>query len=91
MKKRILCVSAILLMCSSITGCASWDRMVKDVSSDVDGGIDRTITVYDYSGNTIATYEGKIDIQESDGNKVKFDLNGKRTIIYGGIIISQEN
>lgn len=55
------------------------------------GGLDRIVTVYDNSGNPIATYEGKIDIEESEyGNKVKFDLDGKRVILYNCSVIIEE-
>ena len=92
MKKKLLVFSAIAVIAMlSITGCASFERGVKDTVSDVTGGLNRIVTVYDYDGNVIKTYEGKIDISESDGGKVKFDLNGKRTIIYGGIVIVDED
>ena len=67
-------------------------RFRKSFTSDFGGGLDRTVTVYDYNGNELATYSGKIDIEEKEGSngKVKFDLDGKRTIIYGGIVIAQE-
>lgn len=70
---------------------ASFQRALKSLSSEYSGGLQRTVTVYDYNGNVIETYEGKIDIEESDNDgKVKFDLDGKRTIIYGGIVVVQE-
>lgn len=55
------------------------------------GGLDRTVTVYDSSGNQIAVYEGKIDIEDSEyGNKVKFDLDGKRVMLYNCSVIVEE-
>lgn len=36
--------------------------MVTDMKSDVNGGMQRTITVYTADGKELATYEGKIDI-----------------------------
>ena len=90
MKRKLIAFSAVVIAMLSITGCASFERSVKDTVSDVTGGLNRTVTVYDYDGNVIKTYEGKIDISESDGEKVKFDLNGKRTIIFGGIVIVDE-
>ena len=92
MKKKLILFGVIAATIAlGVTGCASFERSVKDTVSDVTGGLNRTITVYDYNGNAIKTYEGKIDISESDGEKVKFDLNGKRTIIYGGIVIVDED
>lgn len=89
MKKFI----ALLLVFATIillTGCASQQREMKTISSDWGGGLNRTVTVYDYTGNPIQSWTGKIDLSESE-NEVWFDLNGKRTIIQGGIIIVQEN
>ena len=42
MKKKILAVVLGLTLCFGMTGCSSWDRMVTDVKSDVNGGMQRT-------------------------------------------------
>jgi hypothetical protein len=40
----------------------------------------------------MTTYKGKFDISEnSDGTKVKFDINGKRVMIYNAIVIVEED
>lgn len=65
-----------------MTGCASWDRFMTDIKSEVGNGLQRTVTVYTANGDVIATYEGKIDIESADGGYVKFDLDGKRYIYY---------
>ena len=62
MKKKILAVVLGLTLCLGMTGCASWDRAVTDMKSDVNGGMQRTITVYTADGKELATYKGKIDI-----------------------------
>ena len=94
MKKKIipLIVTGILILNSiTITGCASWERGMKDLHSDFSGGLDRTVKVYDYYGNELATYEGSIDIQEDSSGKIKFDINNKkRVIIYNAIVIAEE-
>ena len=59
--------------------------------SVVTGGLNRTLTVYDYNGDTIKTYTGKFDIRDDGAdNQVFFDLDGKRVWIQGGIVISEE-
>ena len=88
MKKKILAVALGLTLCFGMTGCASWDRMVTDMKSDVKGGMQRTITVYTADGKELATYEGKIDIDTNDGGYVKFDFNGKRYIYYNCFVES---
>ena len=90
MKKKIIAMILVLITILSLAGCTSMQRDMKTISSDWGGGLNRTVTVYDYNGNPIQSWTGKIDISESD-NETWFDLDGKRTIIQGGIIIIQEN
>lgn len=72
------------------TRTAGFQRHIKSLGSDFSGGLDRTVTVYDYNGDEIKSWSGKIDISESE-NEVFFDLNDKRVIIHGGIVITEEN
>mgnify|MGYP007084814961 FL=1 len=83
----IIGVSAI-----SLSGCsAKWDREMKSTVSNWTGGLNRTVTVYDYNGQEIKSWTGKFDVTEDD-NEVYFDdENGKRVIIQGGIVINEEN
>lgn len=53
MKKKILAVILGLILCFGMTGCASWDRMVTDIKSEVNDGIQRTITVYTADGKEL--------------------------------------
>ncbi|MFN2746954.1 DUF5052 family protein [Bacillus sp. z60-18] len=90
MKKAIATI-AVLLLVAIVAGCESWDRMTKDFDS-ANNGLNRTATVYDQNGNKIKTYKGKFDISVNDyGNKVKFDLNGKRIMINNAVVIVEEN
>lgn len=68
----------------------STKRWFKDITSDYTGGLNRTVTVYDYNGNKIESYSGKFDVEYKSDGTVKFDIDGKRTTITGGIIINQE-
>lgn len=85
-------IALIIAICSiSLTGCASAERDVKDLNSEMNGGLNRTLVVYDYNGDVLKEYEGKMDIEVSPSNdKVLFDLDGKRHIIRGGIVIIDE-
>ncbi|MFR7913909.1 hypothetical protein [Eubacterium ramulus] len=59
-------------------GCTgSFERAVVDAESNLNGGLNRTVTVYTADGDVIATYQGKIDIDTNDGGYVKFDYDGK--------------
>lgn len=87
--KRIVLVGVIMVS-GLLGGCSSCSRMGKSISSDMGGGLNRTVTVYDYSGNELRKWSGKFDVSESE-NEVYFDLNGKRVIVHGGIVINEEN
>ncbi len=88
--KRI--VSKIVLIvgligCLLLIGsCASCDRSLKSCNSDISGGLNRIINVYDYQGDLLATYEGKIDIDDNQNSSIMFDLDGKRYVYYNAII-----
>lgn len=59
MKRKLLLISMIFVMVLSLTDCASWDRLMTDIKSEVGDGLQRTVTVYTANGDVIATYEGK--------------------------------
>lgn len=66
-------------------------RTLKSWTSNTTGGLERTVDVYDQSGRLIKTYQGRLDVEANEyGNKVLFDLNGKRTVIYNATVIVQE-
>jgi len=92
--KKIAFILVTLLL---LTGCESWKRMVKDVKSDYGGGLNRTLTVFDYQGDTLQQWTGKFDVQfdTSGAGQVLFDYVNeeglrKRVIIRGGIVINEE-
>ncbi len=74
-----------------LSGCASCSRMGKSLSSDMSGGLERTVTLYDYQGDKLGEWSGKFDISEDD-NEIYFDdADGKRVIIQGGIVVCEED
>lgn len=86
MKKKILILLSILILSTfCLTGCASVDRMFKDVNSELSGGLEREVNIYTLDGTKIRTIKGKIDI-EQDSTKVKFDIDGKRYIYYNCMV-----
>lgn len=88
---KVFTVIALLIVTSVfMTGCQSWQREMKSLRSDLNGGLNRTVTVYTYDGVPIKSWSGKFDVSASE-NEVYFDLNDKRTIIHGGIVINEEN
>ena len=85
----VVSVLAIVTVCG-LAGCSTCSRSVKSVSSDISGGINRTVTLFDNAGNKLKSWHGKIDLESND-QEVFFDLNGKRVIIQGGIVVSEED
>lgn len=76
-----------------LTSCGeAGERFAKDNQSNLQGGLDRIVKVYSDSGLLLETYEGRLDIETYTylDRKVKFDLNGKRHIIYGGVVLVDE-
>lgn len=87
MKKLLILASALLLFGSCTK---EFDRKVKDTQSKF-LGLNRTVKVYAQDGELIGKYEGKIDIEDNSyGNKVKFEIDGKRVIIYNAIVVVEE-
>jgi hypothetical protein len=91
MKQTKLLLMAILIIAFTTSCSESWKRSLKTISSDFTGGLPRTISVYTYDGKLLRQYSGQIDIQINEsGNKVLFDKEGRRTIIYNCLVIAEE-
>ena len=92
MKKAMkvgLIIGAMLIGVTLFAGSSSVKRDVKSITSDLGGGLERTVTLYDYTGKEIERWTGKFDVSESE-NEVYFDVDGKRVIIHGGIVVNEE-
>ena len=69
---------------------AGFQRTLKSFKSNYTGGLYRTVSVYDYSGNLLREYgPAMIDISESE-NETFFDYNGQRIVIHNAIVIVEE-
>lgn len=81
MKKKIaVAVATMILLASTMTGCASLERE-----------INRHVIAYSHNGEKLGEWTGKIDIQTNvNGTKVLFDINGKRIALYNAIVITEE-
>ena len=94
--KRILSILIALIIIGTMifvikwyfTNTASGQRAVLDHKSNINNGLERTVTVYTADGKIIAEYTGLIDIETNDGGYVKFDFEGKRYIYYNCFIES---
>ena len=86
----IVSVMAIVTVCG-LAGCSSFSRNVKSAVSDYSGGLNRTVTLYDNTGKEIKSWHGKFDIESNDQEIFFDDEQGKRVIIQGGIVMSEED
>ena len=85
----VLCIGVgIYIIFANVFG-ESWKRGMKTTMSNMTGGLERTVTAYDYNGNVLGSWTGKFDVEEND-TKTFFDIDGKRVIIQNAIIINEE-
>lgn len=75
----------------------SGKRAIKDMQSEMNNGIHRSVSVYDVSGELIQEYVGRFDIETGNSNGAPYivfdDEKGKRHIIYyttGTILIDEK-
>lgn len=87
-------VTAVILglMLFYYRGTAAGKRAFKSQESSFNNGIERTVEVYDATGNLLKPYSGKFDI-DYDSNRIVFDdENNKRHVIYyptGTVIVDE--
>jgi len=70
----------------------SGKRALKSQNSELNGGIEREVNVYDVEGDLIQSYRGKFDIEYENERILFDDENGNRHIIYfktGTIIVNE--
>lgn len=85
----MLALAASIALCLGMSGCESCSREYKSFESDIGGGLHRKVTLYDYNGDVLGEWEGKFDVAENS-RETYFDLDGKRVIIQGGIVVNEE-
>lgn len=84
--KKVMLVLIGIMSGLFLCGCASMARTKKSWSSDMNGGLNRILNVYTIDGKLIASYEGKIDIDDNANGSIMFDLDDKRYVYYNAII-----
>ena len=85
----VVIIGSIIFIVFSNTFGESWKRGMKTMVSNMTGGLERTVTAYDYNGNILGSWTGKFDVEEND-SKTFFDIDGKRVIIQNAIVINEE-
>ena len=67
-------------------------RAVKSQDSNIHGGIEREVIVYDMEGDEIERFRGRFDVDYSDERIMFDDENGNRHVIYfksGTVIVNE--
>lgn len=89
----VVCIVLTLAICGVFmwwcTNSESGKRALKEQQSDLNGGLERTVTLYSYNGDEIESWTGKFDVSSSE-TETYFDIDGKRVIIHGGIVVNEE-
>lgn len=91
--KKIFCLLIVVfisIISVLLTSCESCQRELHSFKSDVSGGLYRKVTLLDYNGDTLKVWEGTFDVQFTDRNSAYWDMDGKRVMISGGIIVNEE-
>lgn len=78
----IVCLIVLSALLWTFNYTESGKRAMKTQHSELNGGIEREVKVYDINGDLIAEYKGKFDIDHDDEQIIFDDENGKRHIIY---------
>lgn len=87
-----VCVISGAIAFGVTTQTESFQRQMRTAESNYTGGIERTVTVYSYTGQEIDSWSGKFDVEaDGDSNEVMFDSEDGRVIIEGGIVVIKEN
>lgn len=67
-------------------------RALKTQDSNIHGGIEREIIVYDMEGDEIERFQGRFDVEYNDERIMFDDENGNRHVIYfksGTVIVNE--
>lgn len=84
--KKMISMIVLTLMIVIMSGCAMIDDGIKDIESDTKE-LNRHIEVYDNAGNVIFEGEGVVRVSNNEyGNKVIFQLDGKRLAFYNATV-----
>lgn len=89
MKKVVTAIACSAAVVMSLGGCAKFESIAKNFESNTTK-LNRVIGLYDYNGELIDTWQGEMRIESESSQSCSFILDGKRTTIYGGIIVTQE-
>ena len=86
----MICLVVLIGSIAFVLNTGTVQRKSKSLKSNIMGGVQRTATLYDYSGNVIRKWTGKIDMSDSE-RETDFIVDGNRVIIHGGIAVIEDD
>ena len=89
MKKIVVAIACATAVVTSLGGCAIFESMAKSFESNTTK-LNRVVELYNYNGELVDTWQGEMRIESESSQSCSFILDGKRTTIYGGIIVTRE-
>lgn len=89
MTKGIALAVALAASVAMLSGCAAFESIGKNVESNT-VKLHRVVSLYDYDGELMRTWEGDMRIESESSQQCSFILDGERTSINGGIVVVQE-
>ncbi|WP_333481156.1 hypothetical protein [Allocoleopsis sp.] len=87
-KSSAFLISAVVLACLVLAGCASTQHEWSHFKSNW-FGLDRKITLYSADGRVIREWQGRYNL-EVDSNTVRFIENGKAVLISGTFVVEEQ-
>lgn len=84
MKKKAFSLFMVVFTITALSGCASWDRLKKEFSSEIENGLERELVIKSQTGEIIYQDSGKFDIEVNDYRVKYIDEKDKLHIIYLG-------
>jgi hypothetical protein len=91
-RSALFLVLFVAIAAALASGCQRMEKMGKNWESGNEG-LNRTISLYDYSGNLVSRWTAKTHVEaRRDANVVSFlDSLGRDVRLVGGIVVVQEN
>ena len=84
--RRVITALAVAFALS-LTSCSNGDDRANPFSEKEH---EQLIVLYDQYGKEVQRWDGLISMQTSKAGCVAFSIEGKRTILYGGIVVIQD-
>lgn len=87
--KRLLLVALLPLL---LMGCAETSTQIgKSWQSEIQGGLNRKVTLYSYTGQVLRVWEGpNIIINGTEGGETEMIVDGKKVSLSGLFVIEEK-